>query len=207
MIQEYAISKHNLQLSGGAIRGLRVVRPEGVFPSPFQKMGLNSWMDNWLRIPREKALMILDQIKERIDALSSMPSEPLPLEPSEFLKIEETVLEDIKSQDYEEELFEGGGKKRYSRYYERNPKLKASTVNCHGTSCMVCGFDFKETHGSHGAGFIEAHHLKPVSDLTNRMQVNPITDMVVLCANCHRMIHRRRKHILSLDDLRKIRKV
>jgi len=46
-----------------------------------------------------------------------------------------------------------------------------------------------------------------VSELTDRIKVDPVTDMAVLCANCHRMIHRRKKHILSLDDLRKIRKV
>ena len=37
-----------------------------------------------------------------------------------------------------------------------------------------------------------------------RTRVNPQTDMVVLCANCHRMIHRNRDGMLSPDELRSL---
>jgi predicted HNH restriction endonuclease len=55
--------------------------------------------------------------------------------------------------------------------------------------CQVCGFDFEEVYGELGADFIEAHHIVPLSyDQTPR--VSQIDDIVMLCANCHRMIHR-----------------
>ena len=53
--------------------------------------------------------------------------------------------------------------------------------------------------------FIEAHHLRSMSTLTEGAAVtyNVTTDFAVLCANCHRMIHRTR----DPSDLRKFREL
>jgi 5-methylcytosine-specific restriction protein A len=60
-----------------------------------------------------------------------------------------------------------------------------------GYKCQVCGFEFDKHYGNIGLGYIEAHHLKPISELKDtRIPMNPIKDFAVLCANCHRMIHR-----------------
>ena len=69
---------------------------------------------------------------------------------------------------------------------------------------MVCGFDFEATYGVHGAGYVEVHHLRPVSSLQAKTKVNPQTDMVVLCANCHRMIHHNRDKMLRPDELKSL---
>jgi 5-methylcytosine-specific restriction protein A len=69
---------------------------------------------------------------------------------------------------------------------------------------MVCGFDFEKVYGEHGSGFTEVHHLKPLSELGKETKVDPITDMVVVCPNCHRMIHRNKDNILSLGELTEI---
>ncbi len=65
--------------------------------------------------------------------------------------------------------------------------------------CQVCGFDFKESYGAIGHGYIEAHHTIPVSRL-NEASVTRIQDIALVCSNCHRMLHRRRPW-LSLDEL------
>jgi 5-methylcytosine-specific restriction protein A len=59
---------------------------------------------------------------------------------------------------------------------ERNPKLRAAAILIHGTECMVCGFDFEKVYGECGAGFIEVHHMLPVSSLKEEILVDPITD-------------------------------
>jgi len=69
---------------------------------------------------------------------------------------------------------------------------------------MACGFDFEERYGRRGSNFIEVHHLKPVSSLEEETGIDPKTEMVVVCSNCHRMIHRKKDEVLSLDELRKI---
>jgi 5-methylcytosine-specific restriction protein A len=74
---------------------------------------------------------------------------------------------------------------------ERRPKLADDAKKWHGTVCKVCGFDFSRTYGEIGLGYIEAHHLTPVSDLRGRPRnLNPRRDFTVVCANCHRMLHR-----------------
>jgi len=65
--------------------------------------------------------------------------------------------------------------------------------------CQACGFDFAEAYGSVGTGFIEAHHTIPVSQLKEGSSTK-VTNIALVCANCHRMLHRRRPW-LSMKDL------
>jgi 5-methylcytosine-specific restriction protein A len=62
----------------------------------------------------------------------------------------------------------------------------------HGIRCQACNLDFEERYGAIGKGFIEAHHLKPIASLEEGVAVtyDVAADFAVLCANCHRMIHR-----------------
>jgi predicted HNH restriction endonuclease len=86
--------------------------------------------------------------------------------------------------------------------YERNAILRDAAIAVHGTQCQCCNFDFAKTYGALGAGFIEVHHTKPVSSLECETAVDAKTDLVVLCSNCHRMIHRRGGSPLTLDEVR-----
>lgn len=69
---------------------------------------------------------------------------------------------------------------------------------------MACGFDFEKVYGDYGRNFIEVHHVKPLYDLGKEEVVNPQTDLVCLCSNCHRMIHRKKEAILSVEQLTQI---
>ena len=66
--------------------------------------------------------------------------------------------------------------------------------------CQVCGFSFIDKYGELGEGFIEAHHLFPISELTEET-VTKIDDLALVCSNCHCMLHRRRPW-LTLDELK-----
>ena len=81
---------------------------------------------------------------------------------------------------------------RMHQRIERNPKASKAAKQCHGTVCQACRFDFVNTYGELGEGYIEAHHLKSLSLLEEGVPVtyDVKNDFVVLCANCHRMIHR-----------------
>ena len=78
-----------------------------------------------------------------------------------------------------------------SRRYERSRSNRAAAIAVHGSQCMVCGFDFDATYGPIADGYVEVHHLVPVSTMESVRVVNPYKDLVPLCANCHRMAHRR----------------
>lgn len=117
------------------------------------------------------------------------------------LDLDSMAAEDVKGYDVEQFIEVGLREKRYVNYFERNPQIRAAVIRAHGTKCMACGFDFERTYGERGRGYIEAHHIVPVSQLDGETIIDPVTDMVVLCANCHRMVHRRKDDVLSLDDL------
>ena len=68
--------------------------------------------------------------------------------------------------------------------------------------CDGCNFDFNKIYGSRGEGFIECHHKKPVSEI-KKGEKTKLKDLIVLCSNCHRMIHRK-KPWLTLSELKEL---
>ncbi len=88
--------------------------------------------------------------------------------------------------------------------YERHPQNRAEAIRIHGTTCQVCGFAFADVYGERGEDYIEVHHKRPVSSYDGAIQIDPREDMAVVCANCHRMIHRDAEQPLSIESLRQI---
>jgi 5-methylcytosine-specific restriction protein A len=80
----------------------------------------------------------------------------------------------------------------YHRKIERNGTAAKNAKKFHGYSCQACDLNFGERYGEIGEGFIEAHHLKPIATLEEGVPVkyDLASEFAVLCANCHRMIHR-----------------
>ncbi len=77
---------------------------------------------------------------------------------------------------------------------ERNKglrKKKIASVTRRGgrLACEVCGFDFEQVYGERGAGYIECHHVVPLHEAGEGQ--TRLSDLALICANCHRMIHRR----------------
>lgn len=86
--------------------------------------------------------------------------------------------------------FEGASKKISVNAFERSKAARMRCVQHHGYSCSVCGFSFESTYGELGAGFIHVHHIKPLVDLNEKYEVDPVNDLVPVCPNCHAMLHR-----------------
>lgn len=73
---------------------------------------------------------------------------------------------------------------------KRNASIVAKAKMRRGYDCEACGFNFGETYGTLGQGFIEAHHIEPLSTRKEPKETS-VDDFAMLCANCHRMMHRR----------------
>jgi predicted HNH restriction endonuclease len=82
----------------------------------------------------------------------------------------------------------------------RDRKLVRLAKENYGTICCVCHFNFGEVYGPLGEGFIEVHHLNPISGGKRKSK---LSNVVVVCSNCHRMLHRGNK-ILSIEELKAI---
>jgi 5-methylcytosine-specific restriction protein A len=103
------------------------------------------------------------------------------------------------------EAAEGQLLTRMHRYRERNAAIvkrkKASYLKQHGhLCCEACGFDYQSHYCERGDSLIECHQAKPVSEpVTGEM--TKLIDMVLLCANCHRMVHASRPW-WTIEELR-----
>lgn len=85
--------------------------------------------------------------------------------------------------------------------YERNVHARQGCLDHYGHKCSVCDFDFGNTYGDLGQGFIHVHHITPIADIGQEYQLNPIKDLRPVCPNCHAMVHRRRP-ALTIDKLK-----
>jgi len=89
--------------------------------------------------------------------------------------------------------------------YEREPKARQKCIDYYGSSCSICGFDFGRAFGQLGKGFIHVHHLRPISEIAEEYEIDPIKDLRPVCPNCHAMIHRRSPPF-SLEEIKMLLK-
>lgn len=125
-----------------------------------------------------------------------------------------TILDIDKIQaDIESEIIENQGiysqpEGKAHQYYgtrvERSAANRRAAIRIHGWTCAACGFDYSEVYGDRGKEWIEVHHIKPLSTFQGETMVTPETDLIPVCANCHRMIHRDSKNVLSVDELKEL---
>src|SRR5690606_5905104 len=70
---------------------------------------------------------------------------------------------------------------------------------------QICEYNFNATYGKHGVGFAEAHHIVSLSSLIKEVKNTP-DDLITVCANCHRMLHRMDGKANDYKKLQKIAK-
>jgi 5-methylcytosine-specific restriction protein A len=64
--------------------------------------------------------------------------------------------------------------------------------------CEACAFDFGTYYGKRGEGFIECHHTKPIASLAEGHKTH-VDDLALVCANCHRVIHRSKPWLTMIE--------
>lgn len=165
-------------------------------------------MDN--RLPNKKGLdrkanLVLETWNEFENNFSELEKEAKKI----FLMLETTQShkKEIKEKLYEIHVREGGMRLFFHKRRERKPKIvsnkKKKTLKEKGfLSCEVCEFNFLEKYGKHGENFIECHHNKPLSEMKDGEKTY-LSDLSLICSNCHRMIHQKKEY-LTIKELKKI---
>ncbi|MEV0765180.1 HNH endonuclease [Nocardia sp. NPDC050435] len=100
---------------------------------------------------------------------------------------------------------EGKVVRRLVKVRERNPKLRREKIalarrNRGDISCEICGFDFEKSYPGLGDGYVQVHHVVPLH-FSGEIE-STLDDLVLVCANCHQMLHRGRPDWLTPDQLR-----
>ena len=81
---------------------------------------------------------------------------------------------------------------------ERSRRNRMLCLAIHGDRCAVCRLIPAEFYPGLPS-IIEVHHIEPVSQLTEPKAYDPSTDLIPLCPNCHRAIHRTSPAMLPAD--------
>ena len=142
----------------------------------------------------------------RWDAVSS----GLPIGPSEELKVR-LVWSELGPPSIADPVLPAPGtypgealSRVEANRYERDPEARRACLAHHGTACAACGFSFEIKYGEIGKDFIHVHHIVPVSQLGADYELDPVTDLVPLCANCHAMAHHGVSIPRTVAELRRI---
>jgi 5-methylcytosine-specific restriction protein A len=170
-------------------------------------------------IPKETTARRLGQAYEACNIFAtyysrdSLPeSQKLAMDLVSFIKLYDEIIDKQPFDSEENELnteteevwLEDLTKYKIHRRVERNQALCKKAKEIHGYICKACGFDFESRYGEVGRKYIEAHHVVPISSLEKaKIKLDPAKDFTVLCANCHRMIHRI-KPTPTLEEFKKI---
>jgi len=113
------------------------------------------------------------------------------------------LSEEIGSTD--EVFLEGNRSPTSGTKVERNRQARKACLEKFGYDCSVCEFNFEDTFGRLGEGFIHVHHLNPVAATDGEYLISPETDLRPVCPNCHAMLHRKPgPEPLSISELQKI---
>ena len=97
-----------------------------------------------------------------------------------------------------------------TKVYERSSILREIAIKHYTKNddilCRTCSFSFNRFYGEKvGKGYIEIHHIKPIFKYEDEELGKTINDalknVVPLCSNCHRMIHRNWQKPLQIDYL------
>ncbi len=101
---------------------------------------------------------------------------------------------------------ESGERKNIARNLpERNTKARNACLKRRGHRCLICGFDAGEVYGEAFAGKIHVHHIVPIATKNEEYQIDPETDLMPVCPNCHMMLHTKvNGDYLSPEELKKV---
>jgi 5-methylcytosine-specific restriction endonuclease McrA len=84
---------------------------------------------------------------------------------------------------------------------ERNGLLPAQCKLRDKYVCQVCRMRYRDVYGQLGTGFAEAHHIVPLGRLKGTTR-STLDDLITVCADCHRMLHRMSGEKDDIQELR-----
>ena len=99
-------------------------------------------------------------------------------------------------------LWEGAPTSIELTSYERNRTARRQCIEHYGPTCQACALTYEDKYGAIGAQLIHVHHLTPLAEICEAYEVDPIRDLVPLCATCHHVVHSRVPPY-SVEEVRK----
>ena len=183
----------------------------------FKKFGFKSVHGTSITIKKDKEreIWVKSCAFGKVYDVKNLPSnDELILDCKNILNIYENIIqrggtsEDIENIDAEEiDLIKdltGSEKKalkkhrEHEKYYiKTDPKFIKNLKKKFNHTCQACNLKFDKIYGKYNdkLDYVEAHHIIPKSEILKKIELNEEMgrdekDFAILCANCHRMIHK-----------------
>ncbi|WP_072035166.1 EVE domain-containing protein [Providencia rettgeri] len=143
----------------------------------------------------ESTLLLRDEKLKKMQLLTTRQGSNFKLEEEEFFKVRALWNGYSESLDILDESEYGSDEstRRIKTHMvrERDPKLvkkaKAAFFKKYGRLyCEVCNYDFLPIYGF---SYVEVHHKKALKDIKSGEETK-LKDLAIVCANCHRAVHR-----------------
>jgi hypothetical protein len=100
---------------------------------------------------------------------------------------------------------EGAAMVREITYFARNRALAERVKRERSYTCQVCGFSPRREFGeAYAQTSLDCHHHDPIAVVRKERLTND-SDVSVVCANCHRLLHVRRPLPLTVAEAQEIR--
>lgn len=88
---------------------------------------------------------------------------------------------------------------------KRSRRLRNKALHLARGRCAVCQRDFSKLLGGRGQRVLQVHHCQQLS-ARKVPSVTKLTDLVVVCANCHLLLHLDTNKTMTVDQLRNLLK-
>ena len=99
------------------------------------------------------------------------------------------------------EALEGLAREYTAVARSRSGKLREDALRASKGKCEACGIDFSSLLDGFASRVLQVHHKNQLAYSPNEV-VTSLTDLAVVCANCHSLVHASREHPMPIENLR-----
>ncbi len=121
------------------------------------------------------------------------------LQQKEISEAEEKFISNLMDEDQDTSFYENISVERKLQLIKRNLQIVRELKEKYNGKCQICGQTFLMDTGEY---YCEAHHIIPLTENGNQSPDN----VIILCANHHRMFHYAKNRIIigELTDKKRI---
>lgn len=158
-------------------------------------------------------LRMLPHYVFRFEAMSRFPNWGYLIQPRKSVRVPDEIADEFwkfvlgketrKGQFANEGDVEGLKTEVVQYVNKRSRRLRAIAFQRARGVCAVCRRDFSKVLRGRGVRVLQVHHRRQLS-VGNAPRVTRVNDLVVVCANCHLLLHLDPRRALSVEKLREM---
>jgi len=108
---------------------------------------------------------------------------------AKLIEVKSLIDSQIDTDPEEVNFTEGRIYESLAKGYSRNKAAREYCIRKHGAICKICSFDARNVFGHEYSGLIHVHHINPLATVNEEHTVDPSTQLIPVCPNCHAALH------------------